>query len=164
MASHNHPAGIHQLGYKCFIVVPGLREKLSALPGNYLGWKPAGLMSGLMNCTHGTSQGNWNLGTSVTFTGISSSPWYSSGPTLPCIKCFCRALFPFFPPLHEAEGSRMFFSPGERLRDAVAIFASRAAFAGLFPLSTWNPLRWNCFPQLQHPKIAAPISFKNSLF
>lgn len=56
------------------------------------------------------------------------------------------------------------FFPGEGLRDAVAIFASRAAFAGLFPLSTWNPLQWNCFPQLQHPKITAPVSFKNSLF
>lgn len=146
MASHNHPAGIHQLGYKCFIVVPGLREKLSALPGNYLGWKPAGLMSGLMNCTHGTSQGNWNLGTSVTFTGISSSPWYSSGPTLPCIKCFCRALFPFFPPLHEAEGSRMFFFPWGKAQGHCGHLCIKGCFCWAVPSQHLEPIAMELLP------------------
>lgn len=61
----------------------------------------------------------------------------------------------------------MYFFPGERLGDPLAISSASGwgllFWLELFPPTTWNPSQSNCFSQLQHLKIAALVSFKNSL-
>lgn len=104
----------------------------------------------------------------MTFTGISSSqrPWYTLLATHYFVLSAYAELYSHFSLISMRLRAAEHFVPGEGLRDTVAISASGQGLlcAGLFPPSTWNPSQWNCFPQLQHPEIAAPVSFKNSLF
>lgn len=78
----------------------------------------------------------------------------------------CTALFPFSPTavyLRAAARRALSLEKGSgTLQPSPLRLAGGCFLAGLLPPTTWNPSQSNCFSQLQHLKIAALVSFKNS--